>query len=62
MAYKYQMYMDRKGKWRWRFIAPNNKKMAESTDSYQTEESCLNSIKTMQEKSSESKTTKLVPA
>jgi uncharacterized protein YegP (UPF0339 family) len=56
------MYIDKSGKWRWRFIAPNNRKMAESTTSYQNEESCLNAIQTIKRKSREAKTTKLVPA
>jgi len=55
------MYIDRKGKWRWRFIAPNNKRMAESTVGYVSEENCLNAIKTVQDKAKVSKTTKLVP-
>ena len=62
MAYKYQMYIDRKGKWRWRFIAPNNKRMSESTVGYVSEDNCLNAIKTMQEQAKFSKTTKLIPA
>ena len=61
MVYKYQMYIDRKGKWRWRFIAPNNKRMAESTVGYVSEENCLNAIKIVQDKAKVSKTTKLVP-
>jgi len=62
VAYKYQMYMDRSGRWRWRFIAPNNRKMAESTAGYKTEESCLSAIETIKERSRVSKTTKLVPS
>ncbi len=62
VAYKYQMYMDRSGRWRWRFIAPNNRKMAESTGGYKTEEGCLSAIETIKERSMVSRTTKIVPS
>lgn len=61
MPYKFQMYMDNAGDWRWRFIAPNNKKMADSVESYRSESSCMNAIEVIRRESDKSKITKLVP-
>ena len=55
------MYMDKAGDWRWRFIAPNNKKMADSGESYRSESSCMNAIEVLRRESDTSKITKLVP-
>ncbi len=61
MPYKFQMYMDKAGDWRWRFIAPNNKKMADSGEGYKSESSCMNSIEVVRRESDKSRITKLVP-
>ncbi len=61
MSYKFQMYMDKAGDWRWRFIAPNNKKMADSVEGYRSESSCMNAIEVIRRESDNSKITKLVP-
>jgi len=61
VPYKFQMYMDNAGDWRWRFIAPNNKKMADSVESYRSESSCMNAIEVIRRESDKSKITKLVP-
>lgn len=61
MPYKFQMYMDKAGDWRWRFIAPNNKRMADSGESYKSESSCMNAIEVIRRESDTSKITKLVP-
>lgn len=61
MPYKFQMYMDKVGDWRWRFIAPNNKKTADSGGGYRSESSCMNAIEAIRRESDTSKVTKLVP-
>lgn len=61
MGYKYQMYQKEDNKWYWRFIAPNNRTMAESAYGYETDESCLKAIRNIQKESGRSKITKIVP-
>ena len=40
----YQVYKDRAGYWRWRYVAANNKIIADSAESYISKDSCLAGI------------------
>jgi len=42
--YKFVVYRDKKGEWRWRFVAPNNKIVADSGEGYKWKVDCLDAI------------------
>lgn len=39
MAYKFELYTDAKGEYRWRLIAPNGQSIASSGEGYKAKES-----------------------
>ena len=41
MTSKYQVYKDKAGYWRWRYIAANNRIVADSAEAYHNQEDCL---------------------
>lgn len=41
---KFQVYRDKRGEWRWRFLAKNGKIIAVSSESYKAKYDCLYSI------------------
>jgi uncharacterized protein YegP (UPF0339 family) len=43
-ALKYEVHQDRAGEWRWRLIASNSKKIADSGEGYKKKSDCLNAI------------------
>lgn len=47
MIYYFQMYQDARKEWRWTFIAPNGRKMADSGEGYQTRTACEQAINTL---------------
>jgi uncharacterized protein YegP (UPF0339 family) len=40
----FQLYNDRQGQWRWRFIAANNRILADSGESYYNRADCEHAI------------------
>ena len=42
--YFFHVYQDSQHLWRWTFYAPNNRKMADSGESYNTRQSCESAI------------------
>ena len=56
MADEYQIYKDKAGEWRWRFVASNGKNMANGGEGYKNKSDCENGI----EKMKNSKNTKVV--
>lgn len=40
----YYMFRDRQGLWRWNLQAPNNRKIADSAESYHNKQDCLAGI------------------
>lgn len=44
---RYVIYRDSKGEWRWRFVAPNNQIIAESSEGYINQSDCRHSIELM---------------
>ena len=43
--YKFEIYLDKKNEWRWRFIAPNNRTIANSGEGYRWKLDCLDAIR-----------------
>lgn len=41
---RFELYKDRAGEWRWRFVMSNNKIIATSSEGYQRKSGCINSI------------------
>jgi uncharacterized protein YegP (UPF0339 family) len=41
---KYQLYKDSTGQWRWKLLATNNRKIADSGESYVNKQDCLAAI------------------
>jgi hypothetical protein len=44
---KYEIYKDKAGKWRWRFVASNGRIMADSGQGYTRLRSCKEAIETI---------------
>ncbi|HEX9732051.1 MAG TPA: DUF1508 domain-containing protein [Thermoanaerobaculia bacterium] len=44
MQYRFEIYKDNRGEYRWRFWAPNNQIIAVSGEGYTTKQSCQHSI------------------
>lgn len=44
----FSMYKDAKKEWRWRFIADNQKIIADSAEGYKNRQDCINAIKLIQ--------------
>jgi uncharacterized protein YegP (UPF0339 family) len=42
--YVFDRYLDRQSKWRWRFVAPNGKIMADSGEGYSSLHACDEAI------------------
>ena len=45
--YSFEVYKDRSGEWRWRFVAPNRKTMGDSGEGYVNKNDCLSAIQTI---------------
>ena len=43
--YRFEVYLDKKGEWRWRLVAPNNRIIANSGEGYKWKVDCLDAIK-----------------
>jgi uncharacterized protein len=42
--YKFEVYKDKAGEYRWRLVAPNGQSIADSGEGYSSKESCLEGI------------------
>jgi uncharacterized protein YegP (UPF0339 family) len=42
--YKFEVYKDKGGEYRWRLVAPNGQSIADSGEGYSSKESCLEGI------------------
>lgn len=42
--YKFEVYKDKAGEYRWRLVAPNGRSIADSGEGYSSKESCLEGI------------------
>ena len=42
--YVFDRYLDRAGEWRWRFVSPNGRKMADSGEGYSSLKECDKAI------------------
>jgi uncharacterized protein YegP (UPF0339 family) len=49
-GYKFDRYRDRAGLWRWRFVAPNGRTMADSGEGYSSLSACDEAIATVKAK------------
>jgi uncharacterized protein YegP (UPF0339 family) len=47
--YKFEVYKDKGGQFRWRLVAPNGKSIAESGEGYSTKQACLDGIASVQQ-------------
>ncbi|MDX6593190.1 MAG: uncharacterized protein QOJ13_2386 [Gaiellales bacterium] len=45
--YRFLIYRDHAGEWRWTFIAPNNRRMADSGEGYANRSDCEDAIDTL---------------
>ena len=45
--YIWWVYQDVRGEWRWRFIAPNGRILADSGEGYKRREACLRGMRTV---------------
>lgn len=46
--YKFEVYKDKAGEYRWRLVAPNGKSIADSGEGYSSKEACLDGIQSVQ--------------
>jgi uncharacterized protein YegP (UPF0339 family) len=42
--YKFEVYKDKAGEFRWRLVAPNGKSIADSGEGYSSKQACLDGI------------------
>jgi uncharacterized protein YegP (UPF0339 family) len=42
--YKFEVYKDKGGEYRWRLVAPNGKSIADSGEGYSSKQACLDGI------------------
>jgi uncharacterized protein YegP (UPF0339 family) len=47
--YKFEVYKDKAGQYRWRLVAPNGKSIAESGEGYSGKQACLDGIASVQQ-------------
>ena len=47
--YKFEVYKDKAGQYRWRLVAPNGKSIAESGEGYSSKQACLDGIASVQQ-------------
>lgn len=47
MSYEFQVYQDNRREYRWRFVAPNGRTMADSSEGYRAKSDCLAAIATI---------------
>ena len=47
MRYRFEVYRDRRGEWRWRFRAPNHRTLADSGEGYTNKTDCNMAILTI---------------
>jgi uncharacterized protein len=45
--YKFEVYKDKGGQWRWRLLASNGKSIAESGEGYVEKQACLDGIESV---------------
>ncbi len=45
--YKFEVYKDKAGQYRWRLIAPNGKSIADSGEGYSSRQACLEGIESV---------------
>jgi len=50
MEYKFEVYKDISGEWRFRIVAPNGKIVADGGEGYKTKFFCMKNIKKLQTK------------
>ena len=48
-TYRFEIYRDAKGEYRWRFVAPNGRIMADSGEGYKTKEALCRSLESFRE-------------
>jgi uncharacterized protein len=46
--YKFEVYKDKGGQYRWRLVAPNGKSIADSGEGYSSKQACLDGIASVQ--------------
>ena len=42
--YKFKVYRDKQGEWRWTMLAPNGRKIADSAEGYKKKSNCLTGL------------------
>jgi hypothetical protein len=47
--YKFEVYQDKAGQYRWRLVAPNGKSIADSGEGYSGTQACLDGIASVQQ-------------
>ena len=50
--YKFEVYKDKAGEYRWRLVAPNGQSIAASGEGYSSKESCLEGIESVKQHAS----------
>jgi uncharacterized protein YegP (UPF0339 family) len=47
--YKFEVYKDKGGEYRWRLVAPNGKSIADSGEGYSSKQACLDGIESVKQ-------------
>jgi uncharacterized protein YegP (UPF0339 family) len=47
--YKFEVYQDKAGEYRWRLVAPNGKSIADSGEGYSSKQACLDGIESVKQ-------------
>ena len=50
--YKFEVYKDKGGEFRWRLVAPNGKSIADSGEGYSSKQACLDGIESVKQHAS----------
>jgi uncharacterized protein YegP (UPF0339 family) len=45
--YKFEVYKDKAGEYRWRLVAPNGKSIADSGEGYSSKQACLEGLESV---------------
>ncbi|MBN1438095.1 MAG: DUF1508 domain-containing protein [Anaerolineales bacterium] len=47
--YKFEVYKDKEGQYRWRLVAPNGRSIADSGEGYSSKQACLEGIESVRQ-------------
>jgi uncharacterized protein YegP (UPF0339 family) len=57
--YKFEIFKDKAGQYRWRLVAPNGKSIAESGEGYSSRQACLDGIESVKKNAAGAQTIEL---